>query len=140
MASQLGRALLIKVGDGASPEVFTTVAALRTKSIAINGGEPADVSDSESTNQWRELLAATGLSSITITGDGVFKDGATDATLYNKVVPQQLAANYQIVIPDFQTIEGSFIITQLEFTGEHENAVTFSITLESAGALTTTAA
>ena len=36
MAVQKGSAVLIKVGNGASPEVFTTIGALRSSSITIN--------------------------------------------------------------------------------------------------------
>jgi TP901-1 family phage major tail protein len=41
-----------------------------------------------------------------------------------------------VVVPDFGTIEGSFQITSLEFSGEHNGEVTFDVALESAGALT----
>ena len=47
--------------------------------------------------------------------------------------------NYQIVIPDFGTVEGPFQITSLEFAGEHNGEVTYELSLESAGALTFTA-
>jgi TP901-1 family phage major tail protein len=48
--------------------------------------------------------------------------------------------NYQIVIPAFGTMQGSFQITTLEFAGEHNGEVTYTMTLESAGELTFAAA
>ena len=36
MAVQKGSGLLVKIGNAASPEVFTTVAGLRDTSISIN--------------------------------------------------------------------------------------------------------
>ena len=48
--------------------------------------------------------------------------------------------DYQIVIPDFGTVEGPFQITSLEFAGEHNGEVTYELSLESAGALTFAAA
>jgi TP901-1 family phage major tail protein len=47
--------------------------------------------------------------------------------------------NYQIVIPDFGTVQGAFQITTLEFAGEHNGEVTYELSLESAGALAFTA-
>ena len=36
MAVQKGAEVLVKVGDGASPEAFTTIGGLRDTSISIN--------------------------------------------------------------------------------------------------------
>jgi TP901-1 family phage major tail protein len=46
---------------------------------------------------------------------------------------------FQIVIPDFGTVAGSFQITSFEFAGEHDGEVTTELALESAGELTFTA-
>jgi TP901-1 family phage major tail protein len=50
------------------------------------------------------------------------------------------ACNFQIVVPDFGTYAGSFRIASVEFGGETEGGVTYSISLESTGAVTFTAA
>jgi len=42
---------------------------------------------------------------------------------------------FQIVVPDFGTIEGLFQITSLEYRGEHAGEVTFDMALDSAGPL-----
>jgi TP901-1 family phage major tail protein len=47
--------------------------------------------------------------------------------------------SYQIVIPDFGTVQGAFQIANLEFAGEHNGEVTYDVSLESAGELTFTA-
>ena len=36
MSKQLGRALLVKIGDGVESEAFTTSAGLNSKSITVN--------------------------------------------------------------------------------------------------------
>ena len=36
MAAQKGSALLMKIGDGGSPEAFTTIGGMRSTSIALN--------------------------------------------------------------------------------------------------------
>jgi TP901-1 family phage major tail protein len=48
--------------------------------------------------------------------------------------------DFRIVIPDFGTVEGAFQITSLEFAGDHNGEVTYEMAMESAGALTFTAA
>ena len=40
-----------------------------------------------------------------------------------------------VVIPDFGTVSGPFLISALEIAGQHDREVTFDLTLESAGAL-----
>ena len=36
MAAQKGSALLMKIGDGASPEAFTTIGGMRSTSMTLN--------------------------------------------------------------------------------------------------------
>jgi TP901-1 family phage major tail protein len=133
MPAQKGRDLLLKVdADGLGN--FTTVAGLRSRAIAFNA-ETVDVTHAESSGQWRELLAGAGIKSARITGAGIFKDAASDAIVRQTVFEGTLRS-WQVVVPDFGTIEGPFQITSFELTGRHDNEVTFELALESAGLLT----
>ncbi len=136
MAAQKGKDLLLKV-DSTGAGVFTTVAGLRTRSIAFNA-ETVDVTHAESTGQWRELLAGAGAKHARVSGAGIFKDSASDALVRDYVFNATIR-DWQIVIPDFGTVLGAFQITALDFSGRHDGEVTFDLTLESAGALTFTA-
>jgi len=134
MTAQAGRTLLLKIGDGASPtESFTTVAGLRTKQFQLNAAT-VDATHAESTDQWRELLGGAGVKSATLSGSGIFRDAASDeavrAAFFNGT-----HANWQIVVPDFGTLEGAFQIAALEYGGAYDGAATFTITLQSAGAI-----
>ncbi len=91
-----------------------------------------------SAGRWRELLEGAGIKRASIAGRGLFKDAATDALMRQTFFDGAVVA-YQIVIPDFGTIEGPFQITSLEFAGEHNGEVTYELSLESAGALAFTA-
>jgi TP901-1 family phage major tail protein len=130
MAAQKGKDLLVKIHDGAS---FVTVAGMRTRRLAFNA-ETVDITHAESAGRWRELLEGAGIKRAAIAGRGLFKDAATDALMRQTFFDGTLK-NYQIVIPDFGTIEGAFQITSLEFAGEHNGEVTYELALESAGAL-----
>src|SRR5436305_1506346 len=55
--------------------VPTTLTGLRTKQIKINN-DLVDVTNADSVNQWRELLAGVGLRSMEVTGSGVPQTGA----------------------------------------------------------------
>ncbi len=139
MVAQLASAMLIKVGDGGTPtETFTTLAGIRTKSMTLNA-EEVDVTTADSANKWRELLGGAGIKTMAISGSGVFKDAATDATIRTEMFSQAIK-NYQIVVPDFGTFEGAFQLTQLEYAGEHNGEVTYSIAMASAGEIAFTAA
>lgn len=135
MTAQKGKDLLIKIADGAG---FTTVAGLRTRRLAFNA-ETVDTTHAESVNRWRELLDGAGVKRASVTGRGLFKDAATDA-LMRQTFFDGTIVNYQIVIPDFGTVQGLYQITSLEFAGEHNGEVTYDIAFESAGEQTFTAA
>jgi len=136
MSAQKGKDLLVKIGDGAGG--FTSVAGLRTRRLAFNA-ETVDVTNAESSNRWRELLDGAGVKRASISGRGLFKDAASDALMRQTFFDGAIAA-YQIVIPDFGTVQGAFQLTSLEFAGEHNGEVTYDVAMESAGELTFTAA
>lgn len=136
MAAQKGSDVLVKVDDGTG--TFNTIGGLRSKSISFNA-ETVDVSDGDSTNKWRELLAGAGFKSSTITGSGVFKDSASEEDVRGYFF-NGTHEDYQFIIPDFGTVEGPFQVTSLDYAGEHNGEATYSMTFESAGALTFTPA
>lgn len=138
MAAQKGSDLLIKIGNSDSPNDFATVAGLRTKTLVFNA-ESVDVTNSDSLNKWRELLAGAGIKSCSASGSGVFNDAAADETVRAEYFAQTIK-DYQIVIPGFGTVEGPFQITQYQFGGEHNAEVTWELALESAGEIAFTAA
>ncbi|HEY1632981.1 MAG TPA: phage major tail protein, TP901-1 family [Rhizomicrobium sp.] len=136
MSAQKGKDLLIKIGDGGSPESFTTVAGLRAAALAFNA-QSVDVTNADSANQWRELLDGGGVASAQISGSGVFKDAASDAALRTAFFAQALK-NFQIVIPSFGAVSGPFKLTALQYDGPFDGELKLSLTLASAGALTFT--
>ena len=135
MTAQKGKDLLVKIADGAG---FSTVAGLRTRRLAFNA-ETVDITHAESANRWRELLDGAGVKRASVAGRGLFTDAATDASM-RQTFFDGTVLTYQIVIPDFGTVQGAFQLTNLEFAGEHNGEVTYDVALESAGELTFTGA
>lgn len=136
MAAQKGKDLLLRV-DSTGTGSFATVAGLRSRSISFNA-ETVDITHADSAGEWRELLAGAGVKSARIAGAGIFKDAASDATIRAYVFDGTIR-NWQVVIPDFGTVEGLFQIGSFELSGRHDGEVAFELTLESAGELTFTA-
>ena len=136
MAAQKGKDLLLKI-DTTGAGAFATLAGLRTKRIAFNS-ETIDITDADSTGHWRELLAGAGVQRASISGSGIFKDAASDATMRTRFFNGEIG-NWQLTIPSFGIIQGAFQITSLDYSGSHDGETTFEVALESAGALSFTA-
>jgi TP901-1 family phage major tail protein len=130
MVAQKGKDLLLKVHSGAG---YETVAGLRSKKLSFNA-ETVDVTDAESAGRWRELLAGAGVQRASLAGSGIFKDQASDATIREAFFNGAILP-WQIVVPDFGTLTGSFQLTALEYSGQHNGEVLFEIAMESAGEL-----
>ncbi len=142
MAGQKGKEMIIKIGDGTETPAFTTLCGIRSKTLAF-GDTPFDVTAPDCTNPenplYRELIGG-GLKTCDVSGDGVFKDSASEETFRAKKMSNDPVEVFQIIIPDFGTVEGKFHIDTLEYAGSQDEAVTYSIALSSAGAFTFTAA
>ena len=141
MAKQLGRALLVKIGDGEVSETFANLCGLNSKSLTINNSS-IDVTTPDCTTPEGALWTATlaGLKNLSVSGDGFFEDSTAEARMNTVAMSADNAVNMQVVVPDFGTYAGAFRISSLEFGGETEGGVTYSISLESNGVVTFTAA
>ncbi|MBI1360920.1 MAG: phage major tail protein, TP901-1 family [Alphaproteobacteria bacterium] len=131
MAGQRGRDMLVKVGDGGSPETFVVVAGLRTQSITL-GARVLDATTTQSPGAWRELMACAGVKSVEIAGSGLFKDAASDTRMRTAFFAGE-PVKLQLVLPDFGTLTGPFVISALAYSGDHDGEEAFAIRLPSAG-------
>jgi len=132
MAVQNGKDLLIKV-DLTGGGNFQTVAGLRATRVSFNA-ESVDVTSLDSAGGWRELLAGAGVKSANISGSGIFRDAASDARMRQIFFDGEMPA-FQVVIPDFGTIEGPFQVSGIEYGGTHDGEATYELSLASAGRL-----
>ena len=78
---------------------------------------------------------------------GVFTDAASEENVREDFFKQQntsdgssaqtaVFTNFQFLIPDFGTLTGAFQIVSIEYAGEHNGEVTYSMSFESAGYIT----
>lgn len=133
MAAACGAAIIVSFFNDAGSPAYQVVAGLRTRNIQLNS-ESVDVTNANSTGVWREVLSGCGVRTASISGDGVFTDDAGVEAIRDAFFENE-NRTAKIDIPGLGVIDGSFKVASLEFGGEYNNAVTFSVTLESAGAL-----
>lgn len=133
MTIQSGKDILLKIGDGGDPQSFAAAAGLRMKTISLNA-RSIDVTTADSPEGWRELLAGAGVKTCSVSGAGVFVDAASDGAV-RQTFFDQAARDWQLIIPDFGTIEGAFLVAALDYSGRHDGEAAWSMTLASAGVL-----
>lgn len=132
-----GRKLLVKIGDGASPEVFSTIAGSRDHTITENE-QLVDTTNKDSAGV-RQLLDGRILHNVNVSFTGVFTDSATLASLRTNM-RLGTHANYEINIVDEataggETLTGAFRVTSIEEAGSFDAEVNYSVTLESDGTI-----
>ena len=146
MAAQKGLDMLIKMDISGTQ---TTIGGLRSSSISLSD-ESVDVTNKDSLGT-RTLLAGGGVNSVAISGSGVFTDSASEVALRTSYQAQQNTTNgstaqtaafetFQFLVPNLGTYTGDFNITSLEYAGEYNGEVTYSMSFESAGYVTFAAA
>lgn len=139
MAKQLGRALLVKIDDGTGTK--NNLCGLNSKSLTINNSS-IDVTTPDCTTPEGALYTETlaGLKNVSVSGDGFFEDSTAEARMNTVAMAADNSTTFEVIVPDFGTYAGTFRITSVEFGGETEGGVTYSLSLESSGAVTFTAA
>jgi TP901-1 family phage major tail protein len=130
MATQRGLEFLLKISAGLSPDEYTTVAGMSTTRMEINN-ELVDTTNKDDSRH-RSLGDGMGVQTMTLSASGVFKATsveddmrtfATNATVFSA----------QIIFPGLGTYTGEFQISNLGYQGDHNTAMTYDVTLESAG-------
>lgn len=132
MTAQKGSAFLLKVGDGATPPAYRTVAGLRTTQMSING-DTVVVTHKES-GGWRELLSGAGVRSVSVSASGIFLGSAAEASLRANALAGLVDA-YELSFEDGEKLRGRFLVQKLDYAGDFNGERNYSVVLESSGAV-----
>jgi len=114
----------------------TVIAGIRTKSVSINN-EIIDITTDDDSG-WRTLLSTPGQKAVDISFDGVTTDTELRTAIMSTSTVELSGAS--IEYPNGDTLTGTFMLVNLEESGTYNDAVTFSGSLQSSGAVTYTAA
>lgn len=132
MTKRAGRSVALKIDVSGT---YVAIGVMKSIAVRVNS-EPVDVTNMDSAG-WRELLEAAGTKSVTISGDGIFDNADANHQAMQTNLLAQTHDSYKVefgTVPD-ETWTGSFFVAQYERTGEYNGAITFSLTLESTGAI-----
>lgn len=130
MPAQKGSAFLLKIGDGATPPTYQTVAGLRTTQLSING-ETVVVTNKDS-GGWRELLSGAGTRSVSVSAAGIFLGSTAEAAIRGHALAGTIEA-YRLSFEDGETITGRFLVTRLDYAGDFNGERNYTLQLESSG-------
>ncbi len=132
MAAEKGSAFLLKVGNGAVPVVYATVAGLRTTQLSVNGEAVAITS--KDSGGWRELLSGAGVRSVSVSGAGVFTGSAAELRMRSHALAGMID-DYRLTFESGETMTGRFLITRLDYAGDYNGERSYTVALESSGAV-----
>ncbi len=130
MSAERGSAFLLKVGDGASPPVYQTVAGLRTTQLSINGELVAITS--KDSGGWRELLSGAGVRSVSVSGAGIFTGSAAEVRVKGNALSGAID-DYRLSFESGETLSGRFLVTKLDYAGDYNGERSYTLSLESSG-------
>lgn len=128
---------LLKIGDAATPEVFTTIAEVTSIGGPKLAQDTIDVTSHSSTSGWREFIG--GLldgGEVTLTVNFVVT-GATHSYTSGLIhdMVNRTKRNFQLVFPDTGSTTWTFaaLVATFEPTEPIDGALTASVTLRVSG-------
>ncbi|MCI0999204.1 phage tail protein [Ochrobactrum sp. C6C9] len=135
---QIGRLLLIKIGDGNTtpgPETFNPLCGLKTTSFNMSANEvDTTVRDCANPAATPQKTAEPGIKNRTFTGNGKFIKSDETAVFVQHVI-NATKFNAQVVVPGMGTFTGPWFVSDYELSGEDEGNMDFSGTFIAAGVL-----
>lgn len=132
MSVERGSAFLLKIGNGAVPLAWQTVAGLRTTQLGING-ELVAVTSKDS-GGWRDLLSGAGVRSVSVSGAGIFTGSAAETRLKANALAGTID-DYRLTFESGETMSGRFLVTRLDYAGDYNGERSYTLSLESSGAV-----
>lgn len=132
MAAEKGSAFLLKVGNGATPPAYATIAGMRTTQMSVNG-EAVNVTSKDS-GGWRELLSGAGVRSVSVAAAGIFTGSVAEGRIKANALGGALD-DYELSFESGERMRGRFLVTRLDYSGDHNGERTYSLALESSGAV-----
>jgi len=132
MSAQNGATFLLKIGDGATPVSYQTVAGMKTTQMTING-DTVVVTHKDS-GGWRDLLSGAGTRSVSVSASGVFLASGPESAVRAHALAGTLD-DYELSFEDGERLRGRFLVQRLDYSGDFNGERTYTLQLESSGAV-----
>ena len=132
MTAQKGSAFLLKIGDGAVPPAYATVAGLRTTQMSISGDTV--VVTSKDSAGWRELLSGAGTRSVSVSAAGIFLGSNAENAIRGHALAGTIG-DYELSFEDGAKLRGRFLVQRLDYAGDFNGERNYTLQLESSGAV-----
>lgn len=136
MAFANGTSFVLQREDTPGSGTWTTVGCQRSTSVTITNEQ---IDATGKCNMPARTLIEGGVHSVDISASGVYDDSAS-IIAFEADAQSGAIVNYKLISALGEELEGPFQISSFEKTGEHTDAMMFSSSLVSAGAITYTAA
>lgn len=130
MAAEKGSAFLLKIGDGADPLVYQTVAGLRTTQMSINGDAVAITH--KASGGWRDLLSGAGVRSVSVAAAGLFLGSDAESRIKSNALAGVID-DYELSFESGERMRGRFLVTRLDYSGDFNGERSYTLALESSG-------
>ncbi|AIL64491.1 Phage major tail protein 2 [Rickettsiales bacterium Ac37b] len=130
MSAQKGALVLLKVLHNKDGNIFETIGGMRTTRFILNN-QLVDCTNKMS-GAWRELLSNVGISSVTISGTGIFTNSQSEHYIRSYAFSNAIK-KYAIYFGSGEILIGNFQITSYERSGNYNEEEHYSLTLESSG-------
>ena len=89
----------------------------------------------KSSGGWRELLPGAGVRSVSVTAAGVFTGSAAETRVKSNALAGTID-DYQLVFESGEQLQGKFLLTRLDYSGDFNGERAYTLALESSGAVT----
>jgi TP901-1 family phage major tail protein len=135
MAQQTGRLLMIK-RETATPGTYEYCAGIRARSFEINNNmvdsTVADIADLAGIVQEAVVY---GIQSMNFSGAGLFDNVTVGKAVATDAI-NQVAKNYQVIVPGLGTFTAEFKLESFKLSGDTEGEMEFDTTFRKSGAVT----
>lgn len=123
-----GRVLLIKIGDGATPEVFKILCGVKSRSFTV-GAATVDTTVPSCTNPGGKVVATSrpGQQTVSFEASGKFVKGA-DTKRFLACVRDNKPFNAEVIVPSDGTYTAQWMVSNFQLTGDETNTLEFSAT------------
>ena len=130
MTGYAGKDLLLKIGDGGSPQAFLTLGAARATVFDIAN----DAADATPLGAAVPVYsAAAGRRDSRIALQGLFKDSAAEERL-RSVANSGAVCDYKLVFPNGDVYAAALVVDSYRREGSHDGQESFSATFRRSGA------